>query len=330
MKKKLSILLCIVMIASLFAGCGKGSTEGGTASASGSEKILIASTTEGDAFRDSLVAAIESACDKLGASHDTVMAGESAEKQVEQVKNAKEQGYTAIICRLVDTDTALQIERAAGDLPIIFVNSCPDEQYLEADKYIYVASDENVAGTYQAEYVLDKLSAKDEINVMILKGEKAHSATKPRTDAAKTVLNASGKKINYVFEDYADWSPELGKEYFEIFHSTGKNVDCIISNNDSMAVGAIEGMEECGVDPSSVIVCGIDATTDGCQLVKDGKMDFTVCQNAVNQGNAAVDVAVMLSQGKSIKDYSGVADTGYQVWVDFEKVDSSNVDSYMN
>ena len=66
------------------------------------------------------------------------------------------------------------------------------------------------------------------------------------------------------------------------------------------------------------------------ELVKEGKMDFTVCQNAVNQANAAVDVAIMLSDDKSIKDYAGAADTGYQVWVDFEKVDASNVDDYLN
>lgn len=177
---------------------------------------------------------------------------------------------------------------------------------------------------------MDKLSSKNEINVMILEGEKSHSATKTRTDSVKNVLNASGKKINYVFTDYADWSPDLGKEYFEIVNQAGINVDCIISNNDSMAVGAIQGMEECGVDSSSIVVCGVDATSEGCELVKEGKMDFTVCQNAVNQANAAVDVAIMLSDGKSIKDYAGAADTGYQVWVDFEKVDASNVDDYLN
>ena len=85
---------------------------------------------------------------------------------------------------------------------------------------------------------------------MILEGEKSHSATKTRTDSVKNVLNASGKKINYVFTDYADWSPDLGKEYFEIVNQAGINVDCIISNNDSMAVGAVQGMGECGVDSS--------------------------------------------------------------------------------
>ena len=326
MKKKLSILLCIVMVMALFAGCGNK----GQSASSGSTKILITTTSKGDAFRDSLISALQSACQKQGASYDTVYADESAEAQVEQVKNAKSQGYTAVICLLVDADTALQIERAADGLPIVYVNSCPDEEYLKADQFVYVASDEKVAGTYQAEYVLDKLSSKNEINVMILEGEKSHSETKTRTDSVKNVLNASGKKINYVFTDYADWSPDLGKEYFEIVNQAGINVDCIISNNDSMAVGAIQGMEECGVDPSSIVVCGVDATSEGCELVKEGKMDFTVCQNAVNQANAAVDVAIMLSDGKSIKDYAGAADTGYQVWVDFEKVDASNVDDYLN
>ena len=272
---------------------------------------------------------MESACDEQGIGHDTVYAEQSAEQQVAQVKEAKSQGYTAVICRLIDVDTALQVERAADGLPVIFVNNCPDEGYLKADEYIYVASNESVAGSYQAQYVLDKLSGKSEINVMILQGEKTHSATKGRTEAAKRVLNESGKKINYLFQDYADWSPELGQEYFEIFNSTGRTVDCVISNNDSMAVGAIAGMEACGIDPATIVVCGVDATADACRLVKEGKMDFTVCQNAVNQANAAVDVAVLLSSGKSIKDYAGTSDTGYQVWVDFEKVDAANVDKYI-
>lgn len=326
-RKLISIILTIAMTASLFVGCG--SSAGTSASATGGEKILIATSSAGDAFRDSLIAALESACDAQGISHDTVYAEDSAEAQVEYVKQAKSQGYTAIVCRLVDSDTALQIERAADGLPIIYVNNCPDEDYLEADKYIYVASDEEVAGTYQAEYVLNQLSSKDEINVMILEGEKSHSATKQRTDSAKNVLEASGKQINYLFVDYADWSTDLAKQYFEVFNSTGRTVDCVISNNDSMAVGAIEGMEACGVNPSSVIVTGVDATTEGCQLIKEGKMDFTVCQNAVSQANAAIDIAVLLSNGSSIQDYEGTADSGYEVWVDFEKVDASNVDDYM-
>ena len=69
-----SLLLCVSMLSILLTGCSSGK---GTA-ATGNAKILIATCTKGDAFRDMLVAALESACDEQGIVHDTVYADQSA------------------------------------------------------------------------------------------------------------------------------------------------------------------------------------------------------------------------------------------------------------
>ena len=97
------------------------------------------------------------------------------------------------LCGLVSPDIAAEAKAAAGDVPVVFINNAPPDSQLEKDRYIYVASDEFMAGQYQAEYILEKFSSKDEINVVILKGPKGASGTTGRTNGLKRTLKASGK-----------------------------------------------------------------------------------------------------------------------------------------
>lgn len=314
-----------LLLSIMLFGCSAGNKE----SSQASEKILILFSEEGDEFRDSLVKYATEYASAEGITYEVMYAGASAEAQVEIAKGAKEKGYGAIICQLHEADTALQVERAAKGIPIVFVNNIPNTSRLEADKYVSVGSNEEVAGSYEAEFVLDKLSKNSEINVMIMEGEIGHPGQIGRTNAAKYTLDQSGKKINYVFVDSANWSTEIACDYYKIFYKTNQPLDCVICNNDAMAIGVIQGMREVGVNPKEVLIAGIDATVEGCQAIKDGDMDFSVFQNAKKQAESAIDVALMLAQGKSIKDYELTDENGYEVWIDFEKVDASNVNSYM-
>lgn len=323
MKKITGLLGIIGLLGVTVLGCGNQNTQNST-----DTKIYL-TLNEMDDFRQTLVdAALEKATEE-GVRLDVGDAGNVIETQVSLIKNAAAQSYDVILCGAVSIDTVVELKASAGDTPIIFFNSCPDKKYLEKGKYVYVGSDEQVAGQYQAEYVLDKLASKDEINVVLLKGPKGHSATVGRTNGAKTTLQASGKKINYVFEDYANWDAGQAKKLFELFLQTGSPVDCVICNNDSMALGVVEACKEAGIDLSTLPILGVDATADGCAAIQNGEMAFTAYQSGLGQGQKAVEMALSLAKNEAGQGIEGITEDGLYVWVPFERVDSSNVSSYM-
>lgn len=324
MKKKLAIILTMIMMFAAISGCASK-----TSTASNKNvKILFSISDGSDSYRDSLIKNAEDYAKSKNIELKAMDAAGSIETQVSHMKEAVSGGYNAIICAPVNSDTALQLKKAAQGIPIIFINKSPNEDLLEKDKYIYVASDEAVAGKYQAEYIADYLKNKSDVNVVLIKGEKNHSATIGRTKAVKETFKEKGINANYVFEDYADWSRQGAKDMFNVFLSTNRKFDCVICNNDEMALGVIDALKENKIDPSTVPILGIDATTDGCKAVSDGSMKLTIYQSAQGQSKSAVDAAIQLGSGGTISNLENVTQDGKHIWVPFEKVDKNNVSKY--
>ncbi|MBQ2576758.1 MAG: substrate-binding domain-containing protein, partial [Lachnospiraceae bacterium] len=237
--------------------------------------------------------------------------------------------YSGVICCAADAATAHQIELAAGDMPVVFINAQPEEDQLKSNKYIYVGSPEEDAGRYEGEYVYNKLGKPSEMNLIILKGEKGHSATIARTAAAKNYIKDQGCKVNVTFSDFANWTPEGAYQMMDMAKKVGAKYDAVICNNDSMAVGVINWMKDNGVDPKQVPVCGVDATAEGCQSILDGQMQFTCQQNAAGQAKAALEAVKTLASGKRLDSVKGATGDGKYVWVPFNKVEASNVKDFM-
>lgn len=323
MKKTAAFILMSAMMVCLLAGCGKSGTGG---SAGNIRALMILSSA--DTFREMIAQEAQNAAKEQGMELVLEIGDGTSDTQVKTIEEGVKEGYDVILCNPADTATVLQLEIAAEDTPIVFFNSCPDESLLEEGKYVYVGSNEQEAGNFQAEYVLDKLADKEELNVMILEGERGHSATYGRTTAVKNALKASGKKINYIFVDYADWSVEKARNMFDIALKTGRTVDCVLSNNDDMALGVIESCKANGIDPSSILILGVDATEGGCEAIENGEMSFTVCQSAPGQGRACVDAAKALVTGQDLARVEYAMDNGLYVYVPFEPVTAENVADY--
>ena len=101
--------------------------------------------------------------------------------------------------------------------------------------------------------------------------------------------------------------------------SSGVEFDAVVSNNDEMAIGAIQSLKAAGKDMGEVIVGGVDATQDALAAMAAGDLDVTVFQNAAGQGQGAVDAALALAKGEAVEQ---------KVYVPFELVTPANLKDY--
>lgn len=330
MKRFLSILTASVMTLSLLAGCGGNDTsapagDGGDAGTSAEGSLKIGLTMSN---RDQWLSTMEQAAMDYAKANGVELKSFDSNvdvvTQLSHVTACANDNYDAMIVNLVNTDNAQEMIDAAGDMPIVFVNRTPGnpDALLKADEIVYVGSDESEAGGLEGEYIANLLKEanKKDVNIVIMTGTLGMQATTLRTNSAKEVLEESGLNVTYVFEDTAEWDRAKAMEKFVQFMGTGKPYDAVICNNDEMALGVVEAMKTTGEGKVTAPVAGVDATDSALESIKNGDQAFSAFQNAVGQGEGAVEAAIKLAKGESCEIYN---------WVPFEPVDASNVANYM-
>ena len=274
-----------------------------------------------DQFISTLEQGILAAAEAAGVTVDSQEANNDTQKQAEQVRTFATKGYDVMIVNLVDTSTAETIIAEAGDTPIIFVNRRPDDSVLVQGKYAYVGSQEYDAGKMQAEFLANYFKGRtDPINYVLFMGQLGLENTQQRTESVKTELTNAGFTLNKVFEDTAKWDRATAMDMMQTFLGTGATFDCVICNNDEMALGVIEALKAASVDLTNVPVVGIDATDMACQSVKNGEMAMTVFQDAAGQGSKCIEFAIKAANGE-LTDLFG--------WVPFQPVTIDNVDQFI-
>jgi inositol transport system substrate-binding protein len=247
----------------------------------------------------------------------------SAEKQLDHVQIFANGGYDTIIVNLTDTNAGKDVIELVGwDKPLVFVDRRPDDDLLAENLRCYVGAEEYLAGQYQAEWLAKHFKDKADktLNVVIFKGRLGLENTEMRTLGAVETLQKAGFTVNKVFEDTADFDRAIAVDKMATFLGTGIGFDCVIANNDEMALGVIEAMELADTDPSKTPIVGIDGTEMGFEAIKNGKMAATAYQSPVDVGKACFEQAYeVLTTGKmaSFKD------------VPFILVDKSNLAEYM-
>ena len=141
------------------------------------------------------------------------------------------------------------------------------------------------------------------MQLVLLKGEPGHQDAELRTQYAMKALQQEGLRTEKLDEAAALWERSLGQEKMASFLNTfGERIECVISNNDDMALGAIDALKAAGYFSGDkyMPVIGIDATAPAREALAQGSLYATVFNDALGQGNAAVALAILLARGEAV------------------------------
>ncbi|HEX9062626.1 MAG TPA: galactose ABC transporter substrate-binding protein [Clostridia bacterium] len=255
----------------------------------------------------------------------------SQQTENEKIDQLISQKVDVLVVNLIEKSAASGIvakAKSAG-IPVIFFNVEPDSNDLQNwDKTYYVGAKADQSGTMQGQILTDyfrKNPPKDGIiDYIILKGEPGHQDTILRTQYSVKTLEDAGFKVNKLAEDTAMWQRDAAQEKMQAFlDSYGSSIDCVIANNDEMALGAIDALKSKGYfsDGKYMPVVGVDSTNTALSAVKDGTLLGTVLNDSASQADAIFKLANVLSD-KHTPDKNNfnypITDNKY-VWIEYKK-----------
>lgn len=220
-----------------------------------------------------------------------------------------------LLVNLVDTQAAQDVidKFRNKSIPIIFFNREPVQvgAIKSYSKAYYVGTNAEEAGKLQGEIISDFWNKNREIidknkngmlEYVILKGQHNNIESNERTDAAISAINNAGIKTKELAVKVANWDVDLGRITADsLFLNFGNKIEAIISNNDAMAIGAIEAIQKYGFNKGDeskyIAVFGIDALPEAKELIKQGVMAGTVIQDPLNMAQAIYAIGMNVFQG---------------------------------
>lgn len=243
--------------------------------------------------------------------------------QTEQINNFIAQGKDVIIANLVDPTAANNIitQAQAADIPVVLINREPSPEDLEVwdGKTTYVGADATQSGTFQGEMIADlenngDINGDGVVSHITLLGDPGNVDAQQRTEFSIKALEEAGIDHKALQEpQQGDWDAARGEEITQsAIEQFGEDLEVIFSNNDGMALGAVQAIQSAGrVVGEDIYIVGVDAIPDAMELLEDGDLTGTVLNNHFSQSHTAADVAVKLMNGEDVSSY---------YWLDYVKV----------
>jgi len=336
--KFLITFLMILLISCLAAvGCGKPPAQ-----------IAFFIYDENDTFMSELMQRM-SAMVPYGMQTKIEYAANSQVVQNSQIVGLLDSGAELFVINAVDRLACGSIAEKCvkSGVKVIFFNREPLEEALKAGNSYYVGTDASGEGRKQALMAAELFGANFSksqydrngdgvIQVAILKGEQGHQDAERRTDSCIRQLRDMGYKVDILSVEVADWSRQRAYEAMKrLYDGYGDQIELLFSNNDDMAMGAIDYLLETGVfaeNPEKYdqpfVIIGVDGTSVGFSAIKRGLLYGTVQNDSASQANAVMELADYILNGRDMASFPYEITNDRYIYIDGDVITLRNLADY--
>ncbi|AQS11242.1 D-galactose-binding periplasmic protein precursor [Clostridium saccharobutylicum] len=216
-----------------------------------------------------------------------------------------------IFLNLVDTKVTGKIinKIKAKNIPVILFNREPADidSIKSYNKAFFVGTDAREAGIIQGKILANEWKSNKNIDrnkdgimqYVMLMGERDNTEAIDRTRYSVSTINSQGIQTQEIALKICDWNRDTARNVMDsLFSINGNRIEVIISNNDEMAIGAIEVLQKYGYNKGDkemyIPVVGVDAIPEARKLVDEGIMTGTVIQNPNTMAKVVYDMGMNL------------------------------------
>lgn len=302
--RKLSLLVIIMMTLIMLVGCGSDSEEPASDAATEAktfETLVVGYAQIGaeSEWRTANTASIKETGEELGVDLKFSDAQQKQENQIAAIRSYIAEGVDVIgFSPVVETgwETVLQEAKDAG-IPVIMVDrraDVPRELYAT-----YLGSD----------FVEEGRKAGNEMNQLLPDGGKIVElvgtvGSAPANDRYDGFRETMAGNIEIIDSQSGDFTRAGGKEVMEAFlKNYGDEIVGLYAHNDDMAIGAIQAIEEFGLEPGvDIKIVSIDAVRGAFEAMIAGKLNVTVECNPL-LGPQFYDLALRAVNGEELPEW---------------------------
>lgn len=297
-------------------------------------KIGVSVYNEYDTFVSEIMDSMERHASDLEGKYgititlDIKNAGGDQVTQNDQMDYFIDRGCDIVCINLVDrTDASTIIERGkSADIPIIFFNRELVEEDLQRwDRLYYVGADAFESGIIQGKLLVERLEQDFDsvdrngdgiIQYVMLEGEAGHQDSIVRTMYTVNTVTEAGYEVEKLADEIANWNRDQGKtKMTQWMKEFGDGIEVVFSNNDDMALGAIDALKAEGYynnkNMQPPMVYGIDGTKSAMEAVEMGYMQGTVLNDSAGQSKGMLELAYSIVTGKELSSEFTLLDGKY-------------------